>query len=333
LLASGAYDGLARLHDSRCPAKSAPLAALQHEQPLEAVCLAPGDGVLYTAAGAWVTAWSLAQRRPISRFKRHHKTVTCLALARGGARLLSAGLDGLLKVTDTLSYSEVHQMEYHHASALSMALAPDDSSLALGTVDRWLHRRRRAPASDGAPPVPVDGAPPTYLEKVGALGLCARPEDAVTRHVRRPYKLERYERLLRRFRHSDALAEVLSGPAARLSLDNLCAVLRELLLRNGLRPALAGQPALQLTKLVNFVRRHLYDVERAELFLTVAEELLEVAFQPGADATESAALNSALKRLAGFLKAELTFLSSAQLTLGELDLVLGEVSAFPNVVV
>ena len=332
LLASGCYDGSARLHDSRCSASSSSaLVRLPHESPVEAVQFSPNDGLLYTAAGTWVTAWSLAQpTRPVSSFRRHHKTVTRLALARGGSRLLSAGLDGLVKVTDTLSYAEVAQMEYHRAAILSLALAPDNSSLALGTVDRWLHRRRRQQA-----PVAPAAQTDSYLDKVGVLGLTARLEDVIQPHVARPYRLERHERLLRRFRHSDALAQVLDRPVAQLCIDKVCAVLRELVLRNGLKPALAGQPPRQSVKLVNLVRRHLFDNDRAELLLTVAEQLLEVfLLQSNAGGAivvrEHPALWTALKRLAGFLNMELTFLNNVQRTLGELDLVLGEISVFSN---
>lgn len=125
LVATASFDGIVRLYDLRQATSSTPAASLSFGVPLSAVALAPADNLLVAAGDRRVRVWAV--NRPdqcdlAADLESHHKTVTSLVFGRGGDRLLTAGLDGLVKVHRMSDFTEVHQWEMA-SRILSLSLA------------------------------------------------------------------------------------------------------------------------------------------------------------------------------------------------------------------
>lgn len=101
----------------------------KHAAPVESVLPLPSGTTLLSSAGNSVSVLDLVAARPLTTLRAHQKTVTSLSLASGNTRVLSAGLDGHVKVYDTASWSVVAGLKYP-APILSMTVIPSTSSSA-----------------------------------------------------------------------------------------------------------------------------------------------------------------------------------------------------------
>ncbi|KAK0555313.1 U3 small nucleolar RNA-associated protein 15 [Tilletia horrida] len=162
LLLSGSYDGTVRLWDVRMEGHKEAM-RMKHGAPVEDVLILPtgGGGLALSCGGPVLRVWDLMMGGRCARaVSNHQKTITSMsfslaspshdqALDEEGAgsqsrlRLLTAGLDQLVKVYDpALDYRVTHTMRYP-SPILSLALSPDESTLATGMADGTLCVRRR----------------------------------------------------------------------------------------------------------------------------------------------------------------------------------------------
>ncbi|KAK0526017.1 U3 small nucleolar RNA-associated protein 15 [Tilletia horrida] len=165
LLLSGSYDGTVRLWDVRMEGKKEAM-RMKHGAPVEDILILPtgGGGLALSCGGPVLRVWDLMMGGRCARaVSNHQKTITsmCFSLAspsqdlalegeyeaEAGSgsrlRLLTAGLDQLVKVYDpALDYRVTHTMRYP-SPILSLALSPDESTLATGMADGTLCVRRR----------------------------------------------------------------------------------------------------------------------------------------------------------------------------------------------
>eukprot|EP00960_Hanusia_phi_P002400 69585-Hanusia_phi.AAC.1 len=98
VLVSGSYDHTVKLWDCR---KGSDVLTVDHGQPVQAVLMLPGGGVMVTAGGNVMKIWDvLAGGRILQAMANHSKPITCLAYDENGGRILSGSLDHHLKVYD-----------------------------------------------------------------------------------------------------------------------------------------------------------------------------------------------------------------------------------------
>lgn len=84
-----------------------------HPSPIEQVLVFPSGTVVVSAAGPIIRLWDIvAGGRCTRALSNHQKTVTALALNANGDRLLTGGLDQMVKVYDVSNYKVVHTMRY-----------------------------------------------------------------------------------------------------------------------------------------------------------------------------------------------------------------------------
>ena len=320
------------------------------------MCL-PGSRLVAACGGAHVSVFDLmGGGRRVARLSHHQKTVTCLAAAdRTGAagargpRLLSGSLDGAVKVYETGGFSVVHSFGHEAGAAVTaLGVSPCGGALAVGLADGRLLTRRHAWRGAGEAAAGGDDGGVGGVDDADERGLSAAElqggarrgrtwltagnyayftrgqsdradaTDVVVERQRRA-GLAPYDRLLRRFRHAEALDAALgSGSAAAAD-----AVAGALEARGALAEAVGGRDAAGLCPLLRHLCRHLPDPRYSRTLLRVTELVID-AYAPVVGAGEGrgdAEVDSLFGRLGAAVAAELR----AQERLMELDGALEEV--------
>jgi len=210
--------------------------------PVEQVKLFPSGTMALSAAGPILRLWDLVAGGRCSRaFSNHQKTITSLAFDGSAGRLLTGGLDQMVKVYDISSYKVVHTMRYP-APVLCLAISvcgaslsyhileltkvqPDETHIAAGMSDGTLSVRRRQPKASEGVEQPLatalkSAAFETFLggtlPAVGQGRVKSKVKSKPTGDVdelriesRRAKRLKEYDRLLKGFKYSAALDSVL----------------------------------------------------------------------------------------------------------------------------
>jgi U3 small nucleolar RNA-associated protein 15 len=103
--------------------------------PVEQVLMFPSGTVVLSSAGPILRVWDVvAGGRCIRAMSNHQKTVTALAFDANAGRLLTGGLDHMVKVYDVSVYKVVHTMRYPApvlCLAVSVRSAPKTPSLLM----------------------------------------------------------------------------------------------------------------------------------------------------------------------------------------------------------
>ncbi|KAG8459254.1 hypothetical protein KFE25_014099 [Diacronema lutheri] len=309
LLASCGHDHTARLWDAR---SGKAVMTLQHAHPVEAVLVLPGGALVATAAGNGVHVWDLvAGGRAVASSANHAKTVMALCLTADRRSLLSAGLDGQLKVYDVGDFN-VQASTRLGAPCLAAILTPADTHLLTAHSDTSVVVRRRgvgasagAAGGDGALlGLPAStGVTPGAAERLagfgGVPGAVVPPRARSEQHLgtnpgtyryflrggrhlpaqgdfvvgaRKEARLAPYDRSLRKFRYKEALDEALKAHEPAI----VAAVIEELVQRGGLRLALSSRDDLSLEPMLRFLARNVASPNLARTCARVANLLLEL---------------------------------------------------------
>ncbi len=81
--------------------------------PVEQVLMFPSGTAVVSSAGPIIRVWDIvAGGRCLRAISNHQKTVTALAFNADASRLLTGGLDHMVKVYDVSNYKVVHTMRY-----------------------------------------------------------------------------------------------------------------------------------------------------------------------------------------------------------------------------
>ena len=140
LILTGSYDSTVRLWDTRegsCVMTMRGGGGGAAAWPVEDVLMFPSGSAALSASGPILRVWDLvAGGRCVRAMSNHQKTVTVLAFDGRAGRLLTGGLDQMVKVYDVSTYKVVHTMKYP-APVLSLAISvsplsqPFDHSILL----------------------------------------------------------------------------------------------------------------------------------------------------------------------------------------------------------
>lgn len=124
LILTGSYDSTLRLFDARTGAAEMVMGSAEKGQaPVEDVLLFPSDTLALSSSGPILRVWDLvAGGRCLRALSNHQKTITCMTFNGNASRLLTGGLDQMVKVYDVSSYRVVHTMRYS-APLLCLAMS------------------------------------------------------------------------------------------------------------------------------------------------------------------------------------------------------------------
>jgi U3 small nucleolar RNA-associated protein 15 len=247
LILTGSYDSTVRLWDTRegaCVMTMRGGGGGAAAWPVEDVLMFPSGSAALSASGPILRVWDLvAGGRCVRAMSNHQKTVTALAFDGRAGRLLTGGLDQMVKVYDISTYKVVHTMKYP-APVLSLAISvgisapsakpaaeppsrqPDDTHIAAGLSDGTLSVRRRDPKASEAPSAEAEREAlraNTYeffatgmLGNIGERNLQPKTRSKPAGDLnevkiagRRKKKLREYDRFLKGFKYGAALDSVL----------------------------------------------------------------------------------------------------------------------------
>lgn len=136
LILTGSYDGTVRILDTRTGECELLMGSTSGRSsastvPVEQVLMYPSGTVALSAAGSILRVWDIvAGGRCLRAMSNHQKTVTSLAFNANSSRLLTGGLDHMVKVYDISNYNVVHTMRYS-APVICLALSVRRYALAL----------------------------------------------------------------------------------------------------------------------------------------------------------------------------------------------------------
>ncbi|ETW83976.1 hypothetical protein HETIRDRAFT_313064 [Heterobasidion irregulare TC 32-1] len=291
LILTGSYDGTVRLFDSRTGECELSMGASSADGncgavAVEQVIMFPSGTIALSAAGSILRVWDLvAGGRCIRALSNHQKTVTSLAFNSNASRLLTGGLDHMVKVYDVGNFNVVHTMRYP-APVLCLDISPDETHIAVGMSDGTLSVRRREPkASEAAiSDLPYSAASlragsfdsflGTSISNLGRLRSKDKTKSKPVRDVdefkvesKRKKRLREYDRLLKAFKYTAALDSVLRK---QVPPTTTFALIQELIHRDGLRSALAGRDDVLLEPILRLLLKHVADPRFGEMVCDMA---------------------------------------------------------------
>lgn len=313
LVATGCYDSIIRLYDSRAPSSEGPIS--QHEQgaPVESV-VALNSTTLVSAGGPIVKVWDLTAGKTIKTLSNFQKTVT--TLADGGEKgLLAGSLDGHVKVFDYSSAKwDVKFGWKFGGGVLSTGISPDHKHFVTGLTSGLLSIRTRKTE----PRVSQDvkkARTSTYARLMKGTDYHGELEHRVVDdNVKNKKKLPLWERHLKQFRWGDALDSVLRSD---VSAEQRQLIMEELKRRGKVRISLSGRDENSLEPLLRYTMRSLRDFR----FLPTAADFLACTLEMYGTLIEtSPALESKVTEIRNILATEIAVAQDAQRIEGMLEL-------------
>ncbi|GAA6059631.1 hypothetical protein JCM10212_004134 [Sporobolomyces blumeae] len=266
----------------------------------------------------------------LKALSNHQKAITSLCWAEaenGEKRVLSGGLDGLVKVYDPQDNWRVRHTMRYGGQVMSLAVSPNNSHIVAGLSDGSLSIRTRTGAVRKAG-VPVEFVTPSYdalLAGAGSGGNVYKGASAmeglrsiegeikVTKERKR--KLTEWDKMLKNFRYGDALDSVLRKdvtPATTFALMD------ELIHRDGLPIALANRDDISLEPVLSFLVKHVTNPRYCSLATDVANQLIEI-YTPALGL--SPLIDSLFTRLRRKVDDELEFQRELTQVRGALDMI------------
>jgi U3 small nucleolar RNA-associated protein 15 len=134
LLISGSYDQTVRLWDPRASDRA--VMTFKHIGAVETVLSMPSGTSILASTENQIAVLDIIAGRPLHLIKNHQKTVTALSLASNGSRLVSGGLDGHMKIFETIGWNVVAGSKFP-SPILSLAVITsgsekEDKHIAVG---------------------------------------------------------------------------------------------------------------------------------------------------------------------------------------------------------
>ncbi|KAL6639562.1 hypothetical protein ACP70R_023292 [Stipagrostis hirtigluma subsp. patula] len=291
IFATGSYDRSVKLWDART-GSSGPSLSFLHGELVESVLFLPSGGLLATAGGNVVKVWDIiGGGQLVHSVESHVKTVMALALGKmantGETRLLSAGIDGYVKIFDYGNLKITHSIR-HPQPLLSVACSPCGSVLVAGSAKGKIYMGKRKKKSVGEeeegrkaisgdidwvspePEKPV--LRPNYFRYfLRGQNEKAKEGDFVIEKPKK-VKIAEHDKLLRKFRHKDALVSALVKNNPR----SVVAVMEELVARRKLVRCIGNLGTEELGLLLEFLYRNATLPRYARFLLGVANKVVEM---------------------------------------------------------
>ncbi|ORY29620.1 57.7 kda trp-asp repeats-containing protein [Naematelia encephala] len=337
LLLSGSYDSTIQLHDVRLPPDTANTITMRHGgSPVEDILAFPSGGVAVSVGGPILRVWDLNMAgKCVRALSNHQKTVTSITFDGARTRVLTGGLDMMVKVYDVEDWKVVHTMRYP-APVLSLAVSPDDTHIAAGLTDGTLAIRRRDPKAtesadlESAQKAIAGGAYEYFTDMEAVFGKghvkprgkdlpkVVGPADEVKVEARRQKRLREFDRYLKGFKYSAALDASLKK---NVRPSTTFALIQELIQQDALRVALGGRDDVTLEPLLRFIVTYITDPRFGELAADVVGCIVDL-YTPVLG--RSPVLDELLAKIQDRIERELNFQRELMKLKGGLEMTLAQ---------
>lgn len=322
---TGSYDHTVRLWDVRVSG-SVSVLEVNHGKPVEDVIFLPSGGLIATAGGNVVKIWDvIGGGKMVYSMESHNKTVTSICVGKVGRdsgdeseqyRVLSVALDGYMKVFDYSKLKITHSMKFP-APLLSIAVSPDGRTRAIGSSNGIIFAGKkkgkeivesglREPVGLGSVEEPQKRVlKPSYFRYFHrSQGEKPSQGDYL---VMKPktVKLAEHDKLLKKFRHKEALVSVLGGK----NPENVIAVMEELVARKKLLKCISNLDKEELGLLLVFLQRHLTMPRYSSLLMGLSKKVCELRIE---DIRTSDSLKSHVRNLKRSVEEEIRIQQSLQ---------------------
>lgn len=332
MILTGSYDGTVRMFDARSGHCEMIMGQSNsgEKTAVEQVLMFPSGTVAISSSGPIIRVWDIvAGGRCTRALSNHQKTITSLAFNASASRLLTGGLDQMVKVYDVSTYKVVHTMRYP-APILCLAVSPDETHIAAGMSDGTLSVRRRqqkaSETSDNAPFSASNVRSGAFESFLGSgIGQGQTKNKSKSRPIgdanefriesKRTKRLKDYDRFLKGFKYSAALDSVLRK---KVPPATAFALIQELIHRDGLRTALAGRDDVLLEPVLRLLVKYVTDPRFGEMACDVASMAIEMY---ASVIGQSPLIDSLFLRLQKKVLMELRFQRELLKTKGALDMV------------
>lgn len=321
IFATSSYDHSSRLWDSR---QKASIMTFAHSQPVETCMFAPSGGIVLTASGSEVKLWDVVGGgRCLHTFNNHQKNVSALCMDGGSSRVLSAGLDGHVKVYSLETLQVIHGMKFP-SPLLSIAVPENNKKLVLGFVNGTLSVRNHKKEAVAAAEEEEVSANPFYDSSIFSIqqtrqhkGAGALPyyKDTLIVESDRAAKLQPYESHLKKFNYQRALDAALAAHNPVV----IVTVLEELCRRGGLTIALSGRDESSLEPLMAFIARYVSHPRYTTLVVQVAQRVLDLY---ASALGQSDLIDDLFEKLQANVHAEVSFQRATSRVMGSLDAII-----------
>mmetsp|Transcript_26592 Transcript_26592/g.52409 ORF Transcript_26592/g.52409 Transcript_26592/m.52409 type:complete len:538 (-) Transcript_26592:185-1798(-) len=309
---TGSYDHKIKCWDTRA---NMCVMTMEHGDPLEDILILPSGGLLLSAGGTELKVWDLmAGGKLVDTLCNHQKALTSLCLDAGATRVISGSLDHQVKIYDIATFGVTHSFVFD-AEVTSVALSPDNTSLAVGMLDGTLEVRKRE--TKVAAPTQERREPRTGTKRFFMRGQHHVPlqEDYQVESSGKKQKLRPYDRFLMKFQYHTALDVALQTRQAPVVVS----VVEELVARGALRLALAGRNDVTLQPLLNFLLKQIDNPQHSSLLLDVTNIVLDMYSRV---VGQSVVVDETLHKLKVKVSAEVGFQKTATELLGTLGILL-----------
>ncbi|POS84274.1 hypothetical protein EPUL_003403 [Erysiphe pulchra] len=339
LIITGSYDSTVRLWDPRISGKATMI--FKHTAPVEDVISMPSGTQITAAAGNQISVLDIIAGKPLQILKNHQKTVTSLCLASDGTRLVSGGLDGLVKVFETTGWNNVYGSKYSSpvlaVSVVNAGVNREDRHIVVGLQSGIMSIKTRLSGQekvkqrdrDNEMQALIDGTLENHDKKsrkrkrgIGKeakdkYSICEGADVVIEGQEQRRRKAEEtWERDLRQGKYSKALDQILDN---KLPSITVLSVLQHLRHRSALRSALEGRDEITLRPIFKWVSNRLIDPRYVSICTDVSLLLLDIYSRHVADSIE---LENMIRALHQRARLEVTWAQQACQISGMLKLLM-----------
>lgn len=317
ILLSGSYDGHIKMFDTR--SKSSVMHIKNVGAAIESLVFLPSGGLFVCSCGSEIKVFdAIAGGRQLVNISQHTNTVTCVKSSSDGRYIVSGSLDRHVKIFSTTNFQAVHSLDYN-SSVLSVALSKDDASLAVGTVDGILSLHHRDQK---------------FADRQESISNFKKKRYQTIQwadeHVEKVYreKLDKHDKLLRKFEYSEALSSVLTRYCMNKKPETTVALMHELLKRQGLETAFANRTQDSIGKLITFFIKYISDARFTTKLIDIINVFLDV-FEDSFH-EQSSQVQRMFMQLHSRIKIEEELTMEFLKLQGELDIVMNAAAATAN---
>ncbi|KAJ5965719.1 U3 small nucleolar RNA-associated protein 15 C-terminal [Penicillium waksmanii] len=340
LLVSGSYDRTVRIWDPRVEGRAA--MTFKMGAPIEDVLPMPAGTQVLAAADNKIAVLDIVAGKPLHMIQNHQKTVTSLALASNGERLISGALDGHMKVFETTGWNTVSGSKYPSPilslSVITSGVAYEDKHIAVGMQSGLLSvktrlsgqqkvkERERRKEMDALLEGKLEEHDRQVAKKTKERGAGwekrLRGRDFIGEGVdivfegqdrKRRKKEQPWENDLRKGRYAIALDQVLSSTDKTAQLT----ILTNLRHRSALRASLRDRDEVSLKPVLQWVHKHIREPRLVDLSVEIAMNLLDIY---SGNLGQSAQIDKLIERLHLRVRDEVEMAQHAYQTKGMLDM-------------